>query len=55
MIDKIIAIIPFTIEFNKELNSPNPESEIGPTTRIAIPPPIIIRIHIKNINPKSCP
>ena len=55
MIDNITARIPFITEFNKEFNSPNPEIEIGPRIRTAIPPPIMIRIHIKNINPKSCP
>lgn len=53
--ERPIAILPLRIEFNKVSYSPYPEIEIGPKIVTAIPPPIKIRIHIKNKNPKSCP
>jgi hypothetical protein len=51
----MIAISPLDAELKKESNSPKPEIEIGPRIITAIPPPTIIKIHIKNMNPKSCP
>ena len=52
-IDNPIAARPLIREFIKESNSPNPETERGPRMVTAIPPPRIIRIHIKNKKPKS--
>jgi len=54
-IDKPIAIIPLRMDPNNSSYSPYPEIEMGPKIVTAIPPPIKIRIHIKNKNPKSCP
>ncbi len=53
--DKDIAIIPLKTELIKGSNSPKPVIEIGPKIVTAIPPPISIKSHIKNKNPKIGP
>lgn len=40
------------IEEKIKLNSPNPDISIGARIRTAIPPPIIIKIHIAKMNMK---
>lgn len=48
-----IATVALTIdEINKSSSSPNPEIEIGPKILTIIPPPIRIRPHMANKNPK---
>ena len=48
----IIATPPFTTDVRIGSKSPKPETEIGPNTITAIPPPITINIHNPNKNPK---
>ncbi len=49
---RMIATIALITDPKKKLNSPNPETEIGPNIVTTIPPPTSIRIHIANKNPK---
>ena len=47
--------MPLTIEFIQGSNSPKPVIEMGPRIITAMAPPIIIKTHIKNKNPKRGP
>ena len=48
----MIATIALITEPINQSSLPNPEIENGPNIVTAIPPPISIKIHIPNKNPK---
>lgn len=52
MITKPIEITALITEENNKSNSPYPETEIGARIKTAIPPPMIIKIHMAKMNTK---